>query len=121
MVVRLQPLSGAGRRTWRWRAVVRVAAVAIIAVPAMLTGCSGGTGPAAGSGTAGGSPGTEKWAVNTEYPVRTSPAVGADGAIYVAQEERLVAFGPDGAVLWDVELWSPILTSPSVGAAVSTT
>ena len=45
--------------------------------------------------------GSEEWGVNTKGGIRSSPAIGADGTIYVgAESDRFYAINPDGSVKW---------------------
>ena len=46
--------------------------------------------------------GSEKWWVNTKGGIRSSPAIGSDGTIYVgAESDRFYAINPDGSVKWN--------------------
>ncbi|MEW6659475.1 MAG: PQQ-binding-like beta-propeller repeat protein [Thermodesulfobacteriota bacterium] len=64
-------------------------------------------------------PGDLKWALTTGGPVMSSPAVGADGTIYVGSEdEHLYALNPDGSLKWACNLGgfrNFIISSPAVG------
>ncbi|MEI6519941.1 MAG: PQQ-binding-like beta-propeller repeat protein [bacterium] len=69
------------------------------------TGRSPYTGPATAA---------QKWAFTTGWNIYSSPALGADGTVYVgSQDKKLYAVNPDGTQRWafttgDV-VWSPAL------------
>ncbi len=66
-----------------------------------------------GSGT----PGTLKWSYTTGGPIISSPAIGADGTIYVGSEDyRLYAVNPNGTLKWAYAVGGPITSSPAIGA-----
>lgn len=46
-----------------------------------------------------------------------SPAIGADGTVYIGVNEALYAFSADGAQRWSIEIGTPSVTgSPAIGA-----
>jgi outer membrane protein assembly factor BamB len=49
--------------------------------------------------------GTVKWTYQTGGPVRSSPAVGPDGTIYVGSSDsaKLHAINPNGTKKWDFQ------------------
>ena len=49
----------------------------------------------------GGEEGTLKWSFKTGGMVRSSPAIGSDGTIYVGSDDyKLYAINPDGTEKW---------------------
>ncbi|MFC6757776.1 MULTISPECIES: PQQ-binding-like beta-propeller repeat protein [Haloarcula] len=65
-----------------------------------------GTGPTA--------EGTETWRVETDGPVRSSPAV-VDGSVYVSSVDGVVyALGDGGRVRWNTEIGQAGISSPAV-------
>jgi outer membrane protein assembly factor BamB len=62
--------------------------------------------------------GTPKWAFRTQYvdtQVQSSPAIAADGSVYVgAQDGRLYALRPDGTLRWSFAGTKPIDHHPVV-------
>ena len=61
--------------------------------------------------------GTEKWQFNAGAFVASSPAVGADGTIYVGSEDDyLYAINPDGSYKWAFPTGNYVDSSPAVGA-----
>lgn len=60
--------------------------------------------------------GSEKWRYSTDGPVYSSPAVGADGTIYVGSDDkRLYAINPNGSLKWRYITAGTIRSSPAVG------
>jgi len=69
-----------------------------------------------GTGTQPG-PGGIKWKYPTGGPVRSSPAVGADGTIYIGSNDwYLYALNPDGSLKWEYPTEGEVSSSPAVGA-----
>ena len=62
--------------------------------------------------------GAFKWNVDRSEPIDSSPAVGADGTVYVGcGDGRLYAFDPEtGAIRWSYATGSFITSSPAIGA-----
>ena len=63
--------------------------------------------------------GTQKWAVETEGMINSSPAIGSDGTIYVGSEDsNLYAINPDGNLKWKFETtrYSMVNCSPAIGS-----
>ena len=67
--------------------------------------------------------GTENWAFQTEGCVQSSPAIGADGALYVGSmngngfmyADTLFAVNPDGTLRWSLSTMNWIDSSPAIG------
>jgi len=60
---------------------------------------------------------TLKWRFKTENSIRSSPAIGADGTIYVVSwDGYLYAIDPDGTEKWRFEATDFIDSSPAIGA-----
>jgi len=64
--------------------------------------------------------GTQKWAFDAGSAVKTSPAVGADGTIYVGSDDglgggNLYAINPNGTQKWVYNL-NGVKDSPAIGA-----
>ena len=62
--------------------------------------------------------GTTKWSYATSNAILSSPAIGADGTIYVGSTDNsLYAINPDGTEKWSYATGNPILfSSPAIGA-----
>jgi len=61
--------------------------------------------------------GTLKWLFQTGSHSFSSPAIGADGTIYVGWEARvLYAINPDGTLKWAFQTGGYIYSSPAIGA-----
>jgi len=63
--------------------------------------------------------GSEEWSFTTGDPVGSSPAIGADGTIYVGSGDRnLYALNPDGSEKWRFTStgWTRFESSPAIGA-----
>ncbi len=60
--------------------------------------------------------GTLKWKFDTGGKVTTSPAIGADGTIYVNSAGNLYALNPDGTQKWVYERGASYDSSPAIGA-----
>ena len=58
------------------------------------------------------------WIFNTKRPVHSSPAIGADGTVYVVSENKKVYAlnGKTGAKKWEFETGGEVRSSPSIGA-----
>jgi outer membrane protein assembly factor BamB len=70
-------------------------------------------------GTAHGAPtpGTLMWAYTTGGYIESSPAIGADGTIYVGSwDSKLHAVNPNGTLKWSYTTGNEILSSPAIGA-----
>ena len=62
-------------------------------------------------------PGTLKWSFATGGSVECSPAIGADGTIYMGSlDSHLYALNPDGARKWSCDTGGYISSSPAIGA-----
>jgi outer membrane protein assembly factor BamB len=62
-------------------------------------------------------PGTQKWVFAHIGVDVTSPAVGADGTIYIGSHNRhLYALNPDGKEKWEFSTRGIVDTSPAIGA-----
>lgn len=62
-------------------------------------------------------PGTLKWRYQTYDYVRSSPAVGSDGTVYVGSEDYyLYAVNSDGTLKWRYETGDYVYSSPAVGS-----
>jgi len=61
--------------------------------------------------------GTLKWSYTTGNSINSSPAIGADGTIYVGSEDgNLYAINPNGGLKWSYTTGSWIESSPAIGA-----
>jgi len=63
--------------------------------------------------------GTLKWRYITEGVVRSTPAVGPGGTIYVGsgwQDDSLYALNPNGSLLWEFATGYWVYSSPAIGA-----
>jgi outer membrane protein assembly factor BamB len=57
-----------------------------------------------------------KWVFNTNGTVFSSPAIGADGTIYVGSADyNLYAINPDGTMKWSYKTGGTVDSSPAVG------
>jgi outer membrane protein assembly factor BamB len=63
-------------------------------------------------------PGTPIWEFKTGYVVRSSPAIGSDGTVYVGSDDKkLYAInGKSGFKLWEFETGHWISSSPAIGS-----
>lgn len=60
--------------------------------------------------------GAQKWAFKTGDKVKSSPAIGSDGIVYVGSEDgHLYAINPDGTQKWVFKNW-PLDSSPAIGS-----
>ena len=58
-----------------------------------------------------------KWTVATDYDVDSSPAIAADGTVYVgSQDYKLYAITPAGQVKWTVTTGAQVFSSPAIAA-----
>ena len=63
--------------------------------------------------------GTLKWSFETGGPVYSSPAIGADGSIYiVSRDNKLYALNPDGTLRWSYAAVEGDFTFPIKNIAV---
>jgi len=61
--------------------------------------------------------GVKRWEFRTQGDVDSSPAIGADGTVYVGSDDRkLYALGPSGVLRFAVTTAGPIRSSPALGA-----
>ena len=61
--------------------------------------------------------GTQKWRFNTGNAIDSSPAIGADGTIYVGSWDcYLYAVNPNGTQKWKFPTSGVIYSSPAIGA-----
>jgi large repetitive protein len=59
----------------------------------------------------------QKWSFTTEGMVFSSPAIGADGIIYVGSDDhKLYAINPDGSQKWSFTTGDDVGSSPAIGA-----
>lgn len=57
-----------------------------------------------------------KWSYNVGSPIRSSPALGADGTIYVgANNGKIYAISPDGEKKWEFQTKARVHSSPAIG------
>ena len=60
---------------------------------------------------------TLKWSFTTGDMVWSSPAIGADGTIYVgSNDNNLYAINPDGTLKWSGTTGDMVRSSPAIGA-----
>jgi outer membrane protein assembly factor BamB len=52
------------------------------------------------------------WAYFVDDEVRSSPAIGPDGTVYIGGGNQLLAIGPGGTLDWDFGTGGPVLSSP---------
>lgn len=52
------------------------------------------------------------WAYDTGHVVRSSPAIGPDGRIFVGGGNKLLALLPDGSLDWEYDTGGTIMSSP---------
>ena len=58
-----------------------------------------------------------KWSFTTGTYISSSPAIGADGTIYVGSaDNNLYAVNPDGSQKWSFTTGSAVHSSPAIGA-----
>jgi len=61
--------------------------------------------------------GSLKWKYQTGGPVKSSPAIGSDGTIYVGSDDgSLYAINPDGSLKWKYQTGDWVLSSPAIGS-----
>jgi outer membrane protein assembly factor BamB len=62
--------------------------------------------------------GTLKWKYKTDSWVKSSPAIGADGTVYVGSiDHHLYAINPDGTLKWRYGIGTGV-PSPAIGLMV---
>ncbi|MEW5803579.1 MAG: PQQ-binding-like beta-propeller repeat protein, partial [bacterium] len=60
--------------------------------------------------------GSLKWAYQTGGGILSSPAIGADGTVYVGSyDKKLYALNPDGSLKWSYQTENGIYSSPAIG------
>jgi len=59
--------------------------------------------------------GTLKWTYTTWDYVRSSPAIGSDGTIYVGSGDKLYAINPDGTLKWTSTTGDGVESRPAIG------
>ncbi|MGD8395677.1 MAG: PQQ-binding-like beta-propeller repeat protein [Candidatus Eiseniibacteriota bacterium] len=52
------------------------------------------------------------WAYQTDNVVRSSPAIGPDGTVYIGSDNRLLAINPNGGLEWSRSTGGTIYSSP---------
>jgi hypothetical protein len=58
-----------------------------------------------------------RWSYTTGRRVSSSPAIGADGTVYVGSyDDKLYALGPDGSLKWSYTTGDWVESSPAIGA-----
>jgi outer membrane protein assembly factor BamB len=61
--------------------------------------------------------GTEKWRFQTDASVGSSPAVAADGTVYVgSRDTRVYALTSSGSLRWSYAAVDTVETAPALGA-----
>ena len=64
-----------------------------------------------------GNPGAQKWKFATGSVVKSSPALGTDGTIYVGSfDGNVYALNPEGGLKWKYAVGAFVWSSPAVGA-----
>ena len=63
-------------------------------------------------------PGTVLWEFETGDDVRSSPAIGSDGTVYVGSYDKKVYAinGKSGVKLWEFETGDGVFSSPAIGS-----
>ncbi|MEK7678129.1 MAG: PQQ-binding-like beta-propeller repeat protein [Verrucomicrobiota bacterium] len=62
-------------------------------------------------------PGTKLWEFPTAHRIYSSPALGADGAIYFGSlDTKVYALNPNGSKRWEFVTGSWVISSPAIGA-----
>ena len=62
-------------------------------------------------------PGTVLWEFETGDEVRSSPAIGSDGTVYVGGDDKLYAInGKNGVKLWEFITGGYVWSSPAIGS-----
>ncbi len=86
--------------------------------PAKPEPASEGKNPSAKPKTETKKPGTVLWEFKTGHLVGSSPAVGADGTVYVGSwDNKVYALdGKSGAKKWEFETGDNVLPSPAIGS-----
>jgi outer membrane protein assembly factor BamB len=60
---------------------------------------------------------TFRWSYITGFFVNSSPAIGADGTVYVgSRDDNLYALNPDGSLKWSYATGDDVDSSPAIGA-----
>jgi outer membrane protein assembly factor BamB len=54
------------------------------------------------------------WAYPTEHVVRSSPAIGPDGTIYVGSDNKLLAIDTGGSLVWEYEMGDLVISGGSL-------
>jgi outer membrane protein assembly factor BamB len=44
------------------------------------------------------------WEFHTSHPIRSSPALGPDGTIYISSDDRFYAVNPNGTAKWNLDI-----------------
>lgn len=58
-----------------------------------------------------------KWSFETEDSIASSPAIGADGTIYIgSHDNKLYAINPDSTEKWSYATKGEVTSSPTIGA-----
>jgi len=66
--------------------------------------------------------GTQKWTIEFEWEIQSSPAIGSGGIIYIGADNNLYAINPNGTLKWASELTNPSFSStyarssPAIGS-----
>ena len=61
--------------------------------------------------------GSLKWSYQTGGEVYSSPAIGADGTVYVGScDGKVYALNPDGSLKWSYTTGDSVYSSPAIGA-----
>ncbi len=60
--------------------------------------------------------GTKKWSFETGDSIKSSPAVGLDGTVYIGSENgRLYAIKHDGTMRWEFQTETGVTCFPAIG------
>jgi len=88
--------------------------LALLALCLCLTGCEKKTDLK----TNVGKPGTVLWEFEAGGAVKSAPAIGSDGTVYVgSHDNKLYALsGKTGDKLWEFETEGVVLSSPAIGS-----
>jgi outer membrane protein assembly factor BamB len=65
--------------------------------------------------TYGGDDGTVKWQYRMYWSDFSAPAIGANGALFLTDGYKLLAFNPDSSIIWSKPLYTSLPKTPCLG------